>query len=100
MPELPEVETVRRSLEPAIAGARIGGVTLGAFAGVIGESSAEVLLAAVAGRAITAVRRRGKYLIVDLDDGGALIVHLRMTGQLLLMPRDAPPLRFEHLAVH
>jgi len=51
------------------------------------------------GRRIVGVRRRGKYLLFDLDDGAHLLVHLRMTGRLVVAGRDDPPLRFEHLAL-
>jgi len=46
------------------------------------------------------LRRRGKFLFVDLDDGAGLEIHLRMTGHLEVTDSNAPPLRFEHLAVH
>jgi formamidopyrimidine-DNA glycosylase len=85
VPELPEVETVRRQLEPEVVGRRIE------RAEVLDErwtrpeppARTEELLA---GRRIEAVDRRGKYLIVRLDDGSALVMHLRMTGNLLLRP--------------
>ena len=77
MPELPEVETIRRQLEPEVVGRRI--------------ESAEVLderwtRPEPAAATEEAVARRGKYLIVRLDDGSALVMHLRMTGNLLLRP--------------
>ena len=73
MPELPEVETIRRQLDAVLPGARI--VAAGA------HPSAKFATATTAkGAAIDAVRRRGKYLLVDLDDGRELIVHLGMTG--------------------
>jgi formamidopyrimidine-DNA glycosylase len=83
MPELPEVETIRRQLEPALRGARI------ASARVLDErwtrpvAPADVE-AALAGRTILAVERRGKYLLLRLDGGRTLAMHLRMTGNLLL----------------
>ena len=96
MPELPEVETVRRSLAPLI-GKTIAGVVVGAFEGVLGELEPKTFAALVAGRSIAGLRRRGKYLFLDLDDESTLLVHLRMTGQLLLASTDEPPRRFEHL---
>lgn len=79
MPELPEVETVRRGLEPLVVGRRI--------VEAWGHPSAKFADAALAaGPRIEAVRRRGKYLVGDLDDGRQLIVHLGMTGQLRLRP--------------
>ena len=52
------------------------------------------------GRSIVDAKRRGKYLILPLDDGSSIVVHLRMTGQLQLARRTSPPLRFEHLAIY
>ena len=75
MPELPEVETIRRALEPALVGRTI--VEAGSFA------SAKFNDARLAdGATIAAVQRRGKYLIMPLDTGSELIVHLGMTGVL------------------
>ena len=88
MPELPEVETIRRQLVPALRGRRI------ASARVLDErwtrphppASVE---RAVAGRLIESVGRRGKYLIVSLEGDRHLVMHLRMTGNLLLAHPDA-----------
>lgn len=99
MPELPEVETVRRSLLDAVVGRVITGVRVHAFEGVVGNEGVAAFAARVVGRRVTTLRRRGKYLFLDLDDGTALMVHLRMTGRLLLMARTAEPVRFEHLAI-
>ncbi|MDP9366244.1 MAG: bifunctional DNA-formamidopyrimidine glycosylase/DNA-(apurinic or apyrimidinic site) lyase [Chloroflexota bacterium] len=97
MPELPEVETVRRSLLGLVVGRRVDAVRPGAFTAVMGDEGIEAAAARVVGRTITGVRRRAKYLLLDLDDGSSLMVHLRMTGRLVVAPREAPPLRFEHL---
>ncbi len=83
MPELPEVETVRRQLEPEVVGRTI------AAAEVLDERWTRPELPArieeaLTGRAIESVGRRGKYLVVGLDDGSALVMHLRMTGNLLI----------------
>lgn len=100
MPELPEVETVRRSLEPVIVGQRILGVTVGAFEGVLGGMSPEHAASALIGSTVSNIRRRGKYLLLDLDHGGGVEVHLRMTGHLESVPTDSAPVRFQHLAIH
>ncbi len=78
MPELPEVETVRRGLDLAIAGDRIGRVVLNRpdLRFPFPERFAERL----EGRRILAVGRRAKYLMIDLDDGALLAAHLGMTG--------------------
>jgi formamidopyrimidine-DNA glycosylase len=99
MPELPEVETVRQGLEPALVGREIVDLRVGAFAGVLGEADPDAVRVRLQGRRFVDLRRRGKYLIADLDDGTALLIHLRMTGNLVHLSRDAPPERFEHLAI-
>ena len=80
MPELPEVETIRRQLEPRLVGAEI------VDAGSHWSAKFTPALEAV-GQEIVAIRRRGKYLIVDLagpDGSHELIVHLGMTGRLAI----------------
>jgi formamidopyrimidine-DNA glycosylase len=99
MPELPEVETVRRSLIDKIVGQRICSLRVGDFPGVLGDERVEDVLARINGRAVQSIRRRAKYLFIDLDDGTAIVIHLRMTGRLSAVPREEPPLRFEHLAI-
>jgi formamidopyrimidine-DNA glycosylase len=99
MPELPEVETVRRSLLGRVVGQRIASLEVGDFPGVLGDERAEDVLARIAGRQVVALRRMAKYLILDLDDGTAIVVHLRMTGKLSAVPHDEPPLRFQRLAL-
>jgi formamidopyrimidine-DNA glycosylase len=83
MPELPEVETIRRQLEPAIAGRVIESVEILDERWTRPVPPIEVERA-LAGRRIEAVGRRGKYLVLHLDGGRALVMHLRMTGNLLL----------------
>jgi formamidopyrimidine-DNA glycosylase len=99
MPELPEVETVRRSLIGRFVGHRIASLHLSDFPGVLAGERVEDVLPRILGRRVTGIRRRAKYLIVDLDDGTAIVVHLRMTGRLRAVPHDEPPLRFERLAI-
>jgi formamidopyrimidine-DNA glycosylase len=91
MPELPEVETVRRQLEPEVVGRTI------AEAEVLDERWTRPELPAhveraLAGREVESVGRRGKYLVVALDDGTALVMHLRMTGNLLIREPGADAL--------
>lgn len=100
MPELPEVETVRRIVDQTILGRRITSVTFRDFPGVLESSIPGIDPAAtMLNRSIVATGRRGKYLMLHLDKGVSLVVHLRMTGRLLLVPHDAEPVRFEHLAI-
>ena len=87
MPELPEVETVRRQLQPLIAGRDIVGFKLlpGAERLLRGRSDAEID-SQLRGCAFTTVRRRGKYLGLNLDNEQVVVVHLRMTGSLRFRP--------------
>jgi len=100
MPELPEVETVRRMLEPHVREQTITAVTLREFAGVLETTLPGEPRSWLRGRTITAAQRRGKYLLFPLDDGHTMVVHLRMTGRLLVVAQDAAPVRFEHLRLH
>src|SRR5688572_22317053 len=86
MPELPEVETIRAGLESRVTGARIVKVEL-LWPGCVATPSPEELAADLPGRTIERAGRRGKFLVLDLDRGAALTVHLRMTGRLRI-PRD------------
>lgn len=83
MPELPEVETIRRQLEPEVVGRRIVEVEVLDERWTRPEPPGDIERA-VTGRTIEAVGRRGKYLILRLDGARALAMHLRMTGNLLL----------------
>jgi len=94
MPELPEVETTARLLRPRLVGRRLRDVDVRWPRTLGGQAPAE-LAAGVVGARVTAVRRRAKYVIVDLARGrrpaGALLVHLRMTGRLVVERADATP---------
>jgi len=100
MPELPEVETVRTIIEPLVVGRSITKVILNpAFPGVLeGPDGIDPALT-IPGSRIQGVQRRGKYLFFALDNALWLVIHLRMTGRLLIAEHDAPPVRFEHLAL-
>ncbi len=89
MPELPEVETVARDLRGPLQGARIEGVRVGWERTL--RSQDPVAFAAVAiGRTIVGVGRRAKLVVLDLDDGRAITIHLKMTGQLFVVTSDVP----------
>jgi len=84
MPELPEVETVRRQLAPALEGKGLKAMEV--LDSRWSDPAAPAALAdAVRGRLIERVARRGKYLMLLLEDEVALVMHLRMTGNLLLV---------------
>src|SRR5689334_4442817 len=99
MPELPEVETVRRSLVDRVVGQRIHGLRLTDCPGVLGDARLEYVLPRIVGHQVVAVPPRAKYLMFDLDAGTSIIVHLRMTGRMSAVPHEEPPLRFERLAI-
>src|SRR5215471_1274919 len=85
MPELPEVEYTARQLREAIVGTTIR-EALVFWERTIGHPNLPDFLAEVAGRDILNVRRRGKFLILDLSGELILTIHRRMTGNLLLLP--------------
>jgi formamidopyrimidine-DNA glycosylase len=84
VPELPEVETVRRGLEEHIVGQRLLEVSVTGRRSVRRQPPAE-LVERLEGRLVEAVRRKGKFLALMLDDGQVLVIHLRMSGQLLFV---------------
>ncbi|HEX2360224.1 MAG TPA: bifunctional DNA-formamidopyrimidine glycosylase/DNA-(apurinic or apyrimidinic site) lyase [Solirubrobacterales bacterium] len=87
MPELPEVETVRRQLAPEVTGRRIESAEILDERLTRPEDPTRIARR-LAGREIEGVDRRGKYLLLRLEGGGTLALHLRMTGNLLLRRSD------------
>jgi formamidopyrimidine-DNA glycosylase len=90
MPELPEVETVKNELLPHIAGQQIAGVTL-LWERIVRQPLVEEFCSRLIGQRITGAARSGKYLILSLTSHQVLILHLKMTGSLLLKPASAEP---------
>lgn len=99
MPELPEVETIRRVLEPQIQGLTITAVTLNRPE-VVAHPTAEEFCQALTGQTISAMIRRGKFLGVTLQSDDHIILHLRMTGCLLVTPADYPAEKHTHVIFH
>lgn len=96
MPELPEVETTRRGIAPAILGRRVVSV-------VVREPRlrwrvASDLASAVTNQTVRDVRRRAKYLLIDLDSG-SLILHLGMSGNLRALPPETPTITHDHVDI-
>ena len=90
MPELPEVETIRRHLAPHVEGRRLEALEV-LDSRWCRPLAPEEIAAAVSGRRVERLSRRGKYLVWELEDEVFLLMHLRMTGTLLLDPLGAPP---------
>jgi formamidopyrimidine-DNA glycosylase len=89
VPELPEVETVRRRLEPALVGRRFEHVEI-ADPRLTRPEPPAVVAAELQGERVRALGRRGKYLIVEFESGRHLLIHLRMTGNLQHPARGGP----------
>jgi formamidopyrimidine-DNA glycosylase len=96
MPELPEVETIRRQLAPVLEGRRLERIEV-RDPRWCDPAPPEAVSDALNGRLIERLGRRGKYLVVTFEDDVHLVMHLRMTGNLLLVPTDAE--EPEHLRV-
>jgi formamidopyrimidine-DNA glycosylase len=87
MPELPEVETVRLGLATALEGRSFAHVTVNRAD--LRTAFPVRFAARLSGRHITGLRRRAKYLLIDLDDGETLVIHLGMSGRMTIHGRDA-----------
>ncbi|HZG48644.1 MAG TPA: bifunctional DNA-formamidopyrimidine glycosylase/DNA-(apurinic or apyrimidinic site) lyase [Thermoleophilaceae bacterium] len=88
MPELPEVETIRRQLAPSLEGRRLARIEV-LDPRWCDPAPPEAIADALSGREIERTGRRGKYLILSLEDDVHLVMHLRMTGNLLLAEQGA-----------
>ncbi len=83
MPELPEVETIRRDLEKEIVGKRIKTVEVTGLRSIRRHTTKKQFIAGLEGRKVVAVERKGKYLLVKLEGSDFLVIHLGMSGQLI-----------------
>ncbi len=99
MPELPEVETVRRGLQRHLVGRRIERVDVGRERSVR-RTSREAVIAGLTDTVVRAADRRGKYLLLPLDSGDTAMIHLRMSGQVLLAPAGALRPAHTHVVLH
>lgn len=96
MPELPEVETIRRTLALHVLNLKIEEVILrwtGAVVGYEGYSFEEI----VRGLSLQSIERRGKYLLITLEEGWSIIAHMRMTGRLNYYPQSQDPEKHTHV---
>jgi formamidopyrimidine-DNA glycosylase len=99
MPELPEVETVRRGLQQHLVGRRIESVEVGRERSVR-RTSREAVIAGLTDTVVLGADRRGKYLLLPLDSGDTAMLHLRMSGQVLLAAAGAPRPAHTHVVLH
>lgn len=90
MPELPEVETVAQELRPLLVGRRFTGAATIGWPRTLATPAPDILSARLAGQTVVEVGRRGKYILILLESGDTLIVHLRMTGGLAVVPAADP----------
>lgn len=98
MPELPEVETVRRGLQ-RIVGRHIRAVEIGRER-VVRRTSAAAVIDGLTDTVVLGADRRGKYLLLPLDSGDSAMIHLRMSGQVLVRPSGSPRPAHTHLVAH
>jgi formamidopyrimidine-DNA glycosylase len=95
MPELPEVETIVRRLRLTLIGQTIQSVKI-LFPGIL-HGSPKIFVQSLTGAIIREIRRKGKFILFDLTPAGTLILHLKMTGQVLIEPPSIPADRHTHL---
>jgi formamidopyrimidine-DNA glycosylase len=98
MPELPEVETIRRDLDREFAGKKVKAVQI-TGARSVRRGTQDELTKRLVGRTFKAAKRRGKYVVVVLDSGDWLVFHLRMSGQLLKAPAKTPKPKHTHVVI-
>ena len=96
MPELPEIEAIKRVIKPQIQGLAIEQVTVNRPE-VIAHPAADEFRTQITGQFFTEIDRRGKFLILCLSSGDKIVLHLRMTGCLLVTPADYPEEKHTHL---
>ena len=96
MPELPEVETIRRVLEPQLKGLKIKQASV-SRAEVIAHPTAVEFCNRLEEQIFSHIERRGKFFVVMLESGDRIIIHLRMTGCLLVAPYEYPPEKHTHV---
>jgi formamidopyrimidine-DNA glycosylase len=87
MPELPEVETIKKELLPHVLGRTIKGVDI-YWDRMVKQPSVKEFRAQISGQKIVSLSRRGKYLFFKLSGGAVLVMHMKMTGSLLVNPAD------------
>ncbi len=97
MPELPEVETIRRSLDPLIRGHRI--VSVQVLQRQLRIPVVEDFERRLEGKTVRGVKRKGKYLLVELDPEDVWVLHLGMSGKLTCLRKPCPIVKHDHMVV-
>ena len=98
MPELPEVETIKNELSPHVVGRIISGITL-FWEGMLRQPSLAEFYSRISRREITGLSRRGKYLIFSLSSGDLLVIHLKMSGSLLVGKDSSEPPKYSRAII-
>ena len=98
MPELPEVETIKNELLPYVVGCMISGVTL-FWERILRQLSLEEFHSRINGQKIIGLSRRGKYLILSLSSGDLLVIHLKMSGSLLIGKDSSEPPKYTRAVI-
>lgn len=98
MPEMPEVEIIRRIIEPQIAGEKVLSVIVN-HPQIIAYPEIDEFVAMLSGQVFHNMSRRGKFLTFHFENGDRMVLHLKMTGQLLVTPADYPEEKHTHLVV-
>ena len=98
MPELPEVETYIRELAPVLSGRTVTGARVN-WPRTIAAPAPEDFADAIVGRCFVTFGRRGKYMLLGLDNGDTLIIHLRMTGKMLIQPAGTAVDKHTHVVL-
>jgi formamidopyrimidine-DNA glycosylase len=96
MPELPEVETYVRELEPILQGRTVTGVRV-RWARIIAVPDPTTFAERMIGQRFASFNRRGKYMLLGMESGDTLIVHLRMTGHLFIQDAHVEPDKHTHV---
>jgi formamidopyrimidine-DNA glycosylase len=97
LPELAEAETIRRDIDAVYRGHRIAAVEVSGLRSVRRHDDPASFVARVGGHRLTGTRRRGKFLLMDLDRGDVLVAHMGMSGQLIMAGHDEPLARHTHV---
>jgi len=99
MPELPEVETIKNELAPHIIGHKLTGMTL-LWEGLLRQPSLAELRQRITGKQITGISRHGKYLVLSLGGDDLLVMHMKMTGSLLVGHNSMEAPKYTRAVIH